>query len=75
MLQVRVNRKNAKTYTFDKVYGMYSNQADVFTTTVKPLVQEVMQGFNCTVFAYGQVGIPAEETSCRAAATATDRAC
>jgi hypothetical protein len=24
--------------------------------TVKPIVEEVLEGFNCTVFAYGQTG-------------------
>ena len=43
-----------KSYQFDKVFGQYSTQAEVFTTMVEPVVDEVIQGFNCTVFAYGQ---------------------
>ena len=38
------------------MFGQYSTQRDVFTSMVKPVVEEVIQGFNCTVFAYGQTG-------------------
>ena len=37
-----------KTYTFDKAYGATSTQAEVYAQAVEPLVNEVMQGFNCT---------------------------
>jgi len=49
-------KKMDKSYTFDKVFGTYSTQADVFNGVVSPIVQEVLQGFNCTIFAYGQTG-------------------
>ncbi|EOD33765.1 hypothetical protein EMIHUDRAFT_43489, partial [Emiliania huxleyi CCMP1516] len=42
-------------YHFDSVYTSYSTQCEVFET-VRPLVHEVMQGFEATVFAYGQTG-------------------
>lgn len=45
-----------KSYAFDKVYGQYSTQKDVFRATVKPAVDEALAGYNCTVFAYGQTG-------------------
>lgn len=45
-----------KTYTFDGVYGPESTQAELYETTVSPIVEEVLKGFNCTVFAYGQTG-------------------
>ncbi|KAJ0411020.1 hypothetical protein ATCC90586_003622 [Pythium insidiosum] len=45
-----------KTYAFDRVYGQYSTQKDVFKHTVKPVVDEALAGYNCTVFAYGQTG-------------------
>ncbi len=35
---------------------MNSKQADVYDLVVKPLVREVIEGYNCTVFAYGQTG-------------------
>ena len=47
---------NKKVYTFDQSYGALSSQEDVYAKAVQPLVEEVLAGFNCTVFAYGQTG-------------------
>ena len=49
-------KKITKTFNFDKVFGMYSSQQEVFDGVVKPIVEEVLAGFNCTIFAYGQTG-------------------
>ena len=46
------NRK----YHFDRVYGPETTQEVLYETAVAPMVDEVLQGFNCTVFAYGQTG-------------------
>lgn len=45
-----------KTYTFDKAFGPEAKQVDVYKTVVEPLLEEVLMGYNCTVFAYGQTG-------------------
>lgn len=45
-----------KTFTYDHVFGMDATQADVFERVVEPIVDEVLEGYNCTVFAYGQTG-------------------
>ncbi|XP_034015794.1 kinesin family member 3Cb [Thalassophryne amazonica] len=45
-----------KTFTFDSVYGWDSKQRDIYEDAVRPLVESVLQGFNGTVFAYGQTG-------------------
>ena len=45
-----------KEYTFDGVYNWDSRQVDVYDGTCKPIVTQVLQGFNGTVFAYGQTG-------------------
>ena len=49
-------KKLMKNFTFDKVFGMYSRQQEVFDSMVRPIVDEVLDGFNCTIFAYGQTG-------------------
>lgn len=49
-------KKMSKSYTFDRVFGMYSTQEEVFTSVVRPIVDEALAGFNCTIFAYGQTG-------------------
>lgn len=49
-------KKFMKSFNFDKVFGMYSRQEEVFNSMVKPIVEESLAGFNCTIFAYGQTG-------------------
>jgi hypothetical protein len=39
-----------------QVLGPKSQQQDVFNHAVVPLVSEVLDGYNCTIFAYGQTG-------------------
>ncbi|MGH0156332.1 UNVERIFIED_CONTAM: hypothetical protein FKN15_035612 [Acipenser sinensis] len=45
-----------KTFTFDAVYDASSKQSDLYDETVRPLIDSVLQGFNGTIFAYGQTG-------------------
>ena len=33
-----------------------STQAKLYNGAIKPIVEEVLEGFNCTIFAYGQTG-------------------
>jgi hypothetical protein len=42
---------NSKTFTFDKVFGTESRQSEVYNQVVRPVVQEVIEGYNCTIFA------------------------
>ena len=43
-------------YTFDKCFNYLSTQAEVYENAVRPSVQAVLDGYNATVFAYGQTG-------------------
>ncbi|KAH7947227.1 hypothetical protein HPB52_008493 [Rhipicephalus sanguineus] len=45
-----------KSFTFDKVFGPDAKQIDVYRAVMEPTIAEVMMGYNCTVFAYGQTG-------------------
>ncbi|XP_074855659.1 kinesin-like protein KIF11 [Carettochelys insculpta] len=45
-----------KTYTFDMVFGAQAKQIEVYRNVVCPILDEVIMGYNCTVFAYGQTG-------------------
>ncbi|MGH0130698.1 UNVERIFIED_CONTAM: hypothetical protein FKN15_059195 [Acipenser sinensis] len=45
-----------KTYTFDMVFGPSAKQIEVYRSVVFPILDEVIMGYNCTVFAYGQTG-------------------
>ncbi|XP_037089188.1 kinesin-like protein KLP2, partial [Pollicipes pollicipes] len=55
-LKERPQDKFAKTFTFDRVFGPDSKQVDVYRVVVLPLLEQVLFGYNCTVFAYGQTG-------------------
>ena len=45
-----------KTFNFDRVYQPDTKQLSVFNETAKDTVDEVINGFNGTFFAYGQTG-------------------
>ncbi len=47
---------SSKSFTFDGVFGTESKQEDVFNTAAYNLVANVMEGYNGTIFAYGQTG-------------------
>lgn len=56
---VTLNRNNEvyeKKYNFDYVCDPYVNQKSIFTNYVFQIVDEVLEGFNCTLFCYGQTG-------------------
>lgn len=50
------DKAQTKTFAFDKVFGPNSKQVEIYKTVVHPYITEVLQGYNCTVFAYGQTG-------------------
>jgi len=39
-----------------QVFGPSAKQKDLYDQAVVPIVNEVLEGFNCTIFAYGQTG-------------------
>ncbi|KAJ9663973.1 hypothetical protein H2198_000476 [Neophaeococcomyces mojaviensis] len=43
-------------FTFDRVFDMGSKQSDIFEFSIRSTVTDVMNGYNGTVFAYGQTG-------------------
>ncbi|TFY60095.1 hypothetical protein EVG20_g7553, partial [Dentipellis fragilis] len=45
-----------KTYPFDLVFGPEADQAMIYQDVVSPMLDEVLMGYNCTLFAYGQTG-------------------
>lgn len=45
-----------KSFTFDSVYADDSTQKEVYDETAFPLVESVLEGYNGTIFAYGQTG-------------------
>ncbi|KAJ7109400.1 kinesin 2 [Mycena epipterygia] len=45
-----------RTYPFDLVFGPEADQALIYHEVVSPMLEEVIMGYNCTLFAYGQTG-------------------
>lgn len=48
--------QQAKQCVFDGVFDEKSTQIEVYKRVVSPLIQQVLDGYNCTVFAYGLTG-------------------
>lgn len=46
----------SREFHFDQVFSADAPQEKVYNTVVRPLVPQVLSGYNCTVFAYGQTG-------------------
>ncbi|XP_043191965.1 kinesin-like protein KIF3A [Amphibalanus amphitrite] len=45
-----------KTFTFDLAFGPDSKQFDIYNQVARPIVENVLEGYNGTIFAYGQTG-------------------
>jgi kinesin family protein 11 len=45
-----------RTYPFDLVFGPEADQAMIYHDVVSPMLDQVLMGYNCTLFAYGQTG-------------------
>ena len=45
-----------KVFSFDAVFDTNSTQVDIYNETARPIVDKVLQGYNGTIFAYGQTG-------------------
>ncbi|KAJ6299692.1 hypothetical protein OIU76_020634 [Salix suchowensis] len=50
------NKQIDRNFLFDKVFGPTSKQKELYDSAVSPIVYEVLEGYNCTIFAYGQTG-------------------
>lgn len=50
------SKEAAGSFTFDRVFDMNSKQSDIFDFSIKPTVDDILNGYNGTVFAYGQTG-------------------
>ncbi|XP_063683423.1 kinesin-like protein KIF3A [Bolinopsis microptera] len=45
-----------KRFTFDNVFGPDSKQLDIYNICARKIVDSVLEGYNGTIFAYGQTG-------------------
>jgi len=49
-------RTKDQTFGFDRVFDDNTSQEDVYAATTKGLLDNVLDGYNATVFAYGATG-------------------
>eukprot|EP00906_Rhabdomonas_costata_P004572 RCo006729 len=45
-----------RIFKFDSVFGPTTSQDALYRSLIRPIVGEVLSGYSCTVFAYGQTG-------------------
>lgn len=50
------SNEGSGSFTFDRVFPMDSQQPDIFDYSIRPTVDDILNGYNGTVFAYGQTG-------------------
>lgn len=45
-----------KQFTFDHVFDWTCKQVDIYNTCAANIIENVLEGYNGTIFAYGQTG-------------------
>ncbi|OAA62511.1 kinesin heavy chain [Niveomyces insectorum RCEF 264] len=50
------SREAQGSFTFDRVFDMDCKQSDIFDYSIRSTVDDILNGYNGTVFAYGQTG-------------------
>ncbi|KAJ9155010.1 Kinesin-like protein [Pleurostoma richardsiae] len=50
------SREAQGSFTFDRVFDMSCRQSDIFDFSIRSTVDDILNGYNGTVFAYGQTG-------------------
>jgi len=55
-ISLRKINQQARSYCFDGIFSDQAKQEELSETIIDPLIQQVKEGFNCTVLAYGQTG-------------------
>ena len=55
-IKTPAGKREARTFTYDKVLDADSSQADAYLEGGRSSVRALLEGFNGTIFAYGQSG-------------------
>lgn len=55
-VEINLPGQSTQSFNFDFVFPPDATQEDVYNTAAKLAVQDVLDGFNGTIFAYGQTG-------------------
>ena len=52
----KIHHPQAMQFYFDKIFDKKSAQVEVFEEAALPLIDNIFEGYNATIFAYGQTG-------------------
>lgn len=56
-VSIEIMHESAQSnFNFDRIFGADSTQVQVFEESARPLIGDVLSGYNATIFAYGQTG-------------------
>lgn len=55
-ITIRRNNYEEREYSFDHVLDQMVSQEEMYKTVAKSIVDDVLQGYNGTILAYGQTG-------------------
>ncbi|CAG9330523.1 unnamed protein product [Blepharisma stoltei] len=55
-VSVAHSNSNPDNFIYDKVFPPNTEQPDIFECVGKPIIEDILAGYNGTVFAYGQTG-------------------
>jgi len=53
---LRHDKSKEKRFAFDQAFDAETGNQRLFEATTQPLIGSIVQGFNCSVFAYGSTG-------------------
>ena len=55
-LASKPGREYTESFEYDQVFGPETTQYDLYEACVRPILEQVLRGINCCIFAYGQTG-------------------
>ena len=55
-VRISVTRKSEKTFVYDKLFGEKDGQQTLYDVAGRPVIQDVLKGYNGCIMAYGQTG-------------------
>ncbi|QDZ22302.1 kinesin [Chloropicon primus] len=55
-VRISVTKKSEKTFVYDRLFGEKDGQQAVYDVVGRPVIQDVLKGYNGCIMAYGQTG-------------------
>ena len=56
IIEFHGSKNNSKTFQFDYIFNEDSSQSDIFNFSAKEICDSLFEGYNGTIFTYGQIG-------------------